>query len=104
MTLPKAADAVPRLVPARGLSAVLDRATRSHSAAVVLPIAFALIAFLPGFFQIPPVDRDEARFAQSSKQMVETGNYVDIHFQGEVRYKKPIGIYWMQAAAVHAGE
>jgi 4-amino-4-deoxy-L-arabinose transferase-like glycosyltransferase len=104
MSLPKVADAVPRLVPARGLSAVLDRATRSHSAAVVLLIAFALIAFLPGFFQIPPVDRDEARFAQSSKQMVETGNYVDIHFQDEVRYKKPIGIYWMQAAAVHAGE
>ena len=31
-----------------------------------------LIAFLPGFFQIPPVDRDEARFAQATKQMLES--------------------------------
>ena len=37
--------------------------------------AVCLIAFLPGFFQIPPVDRDEARFAQATKQMVESGDY-----------------------------
>ena len=61
-------------------------------------------AFLPGFFQIPPVDRDEARFAQATKQMIETGEYVDIRFQDEVRYKKPVGIYWMQAAVVKSGE
>ena len=36
--------------------------------------------------------------------MLETGEYVDIHFQDEVRYKKPVGIYWLQAAAVKAGE
>ena len=65
---------------------------------------FSLIAFLPGFFQIPPVDRDEARFAQATKQMLESGQYIDIHFQDEVRYKKPVGIYWLQAAAVKAGE
>ncbi len=56
--------------------------------------------FLPGFFNIPPIDRDEARFAQATKQMVETGDFVDIRFQDEVRYKKPVGIYWLQAAAV----
>src|SRR5262249_22101906 len=47
-----------------------------------------------------PVDRDEARFAQATKQMVEMGDFVDIRFKDDVRYKKPIGIYWMQAAAV----
>ena len=36
--------------------------------------------------------------------MVETGDYVDIRFQNEVRYKKPVGIYWMQASAVNIGE
>jgi 4-amino-4-deoxy-L-arabinose transferase-like glycosyltransferase len=56
--------------------------------------------FLPGFFNIPAIDRDEARFAQATKQMVETGDFVDIRFQDEVRYKKPVGIYWMQAASV----
>jgi 4-amino-4-deoxy-L-arabinose transferase-like glycosyltransferase len=97
-------DAMPSLAPARGLSALLDRATGSHGRAAALLIVFSLIAFVPGFFQIPPVDRDEARFAQSSKQMMESGEYIDIHFQDEVRYKKPVGIYWLQVAAVEAGE
>ena len=57
-----------------------------------------LVAWLPGFFSLPPLDRDESRFAQASKQMVETGNLVDIRFGVEPRYKKPIGIYWAQAA------
>jgi 4-amino-4-deoxy-L-arabinose transferase-like glycosyltransferase len=97
-------DTAVSLAPARGLSIVLDRATASHARAAAVLVAFCLIAFLPGFFQIPPVDRDEARFAQASKQMIETGEYVDIRFQNEVRYKKPVGIYWLQAAAVKAGE
>jgi 4-amino-4-deoxy-L-arabinose transferase-like glycosyltransferase len=92
------------LRPPRGLSAVLDYASASHRRAAALLVAFCLIAFLPGFFQIPPVDRDEARFAQATKQMLETGQYVDIRFQDEVRYKKPVGIYWLQAVAVKAGE
>ena len=29
--------------------------------------------------------------------MVETGDFVDIRFQDDVRYKKPVGIYWLQA-------
>jgi 4-amino-4-deoxy-L-arabinose transferase-like glycosyltransferase len=92
------------LAPARGLAAALDWACASHRRAAALLLAFALIAFLPGFFQIPPVDRDEARFAQATKQMLETGEYVDIRFQDEVRYKKPVGIYWLQAAAEKTGE
>ena len=97
-------DARQSLAPARGLSGVLDYAGGSHRRVCGLLIVFSLIAFLPGFFQIPPVDRDEARFAQATKQMVESGEYVDIRFQDEVRYKKPVGIYWLQAAAVKAGE
>ena len=65
-----------------------------------LLLAVALLCFLPGFFSIPPIDRDEARFAQATKQMVESGDYVDIRFQDEVRYKKPVGIYWLQAGVV----
>lgn len=88
----------------KGLVALLDFARASHARAVLFLLALSLLAFLPGFFQIPPVDRDEARFAQATKQMVETGDYVDIRFQNEVRYKKPVGIYWLQAAAVKFGE
>jgi len=97
-------EARPSIAPARGLAAALDYAMGSHRRAVALLVAFSLLAFLPGFFQIPPVDRDEARFAQATKQMLETHEYVDIRFQNDVRYKKPVGIYWLQAAAVKAGE
>jgi 4-amino-4-deoxy-L-arabinose transferase-like glycosyltransferase len=97
-------DAQTSARPTRGLAAALDYATASHARAVALLIGFAMLAFLPGFFQIPPVDRDEPRFAQATKQMLETDDYVDIHFQNEVRYKKPVGIYWLQAAAVKTGE
>ena len=90
--------------PARGLSAVLDAAAATHGRAVAILLLVSLFAFLPGFFQIPPVDRDEARFAQATKQMLERSEYVDIRFQDEVRYKKPVGIYWLQVVAVKAGE
>jgi 4-amino-4-deoxy-L-arabinose transferase-like glycosyltransferase len=64
-------------------------------------IVLCLIVQLPGLIMMPVTDRDEARFAQASKQMVETGDYVNINLQDEPRHKKPIGIYWLQAASVH---
>lgn len=59
----------------------------------------ALMVFLPGQSSMPVTDRDEARFAQASRQMAETGDIVDIRFQDAPRHKKPVGIYWAQAAS-----
>ena len=86
----------------RSLKAIVDFAVGSHPRAVALLLLVALLSFLPGFFSIPPIDRDEARFAQATKQMVESGDYIDIRFQDEVRYKKPVGIYWLQSGVVKA--
>jgi len=61
-----------------------------------------LLLYLPGIAAIPPLDRDEARFAQATRQMLETGDFLRIRFQDEARNKKPAGIYWLQAAAVSA--
>ncbi|TIX23507.1 glycosyltransferase family 39 protein [Mesorhizobium sp.] len=66
----------------------------------LLLFLFSLLMTLSGLMSLPPVDRDESRFVQATKQMVETGDYVDIRFQDASRYKKPIGIYWLQSAAV----
>src|ERR1043166_4098405 len=82
---------------------ILAAATASHVRVAAFLVAMSLICFLPGFVNIAPIDRDEARFAQATKQMIESGDYIDIHFQDEVRYKKPVGIYWLQAAAVKVG-
>lgn len=65
---------------------------------VTVLILICLAMYLAGLGAIPPLDRDEARFAQASKQMLETGDYVDIRFQAVPRYKKPVGAYWAQAA------
>jgi 4-amino-4-deoxy-L-arabinose transferase-like glycosyltransferase len=62
-------------------------------------VLLCLIAWLPGFFTLPPLDRDESRFAQATKQMLETGDFVDIHLGAGPRYEKPVGIYWLQAAS-----
>lgn len=93
-------EPVNRTDPGRALARMLDIVAGSHGRAVVFLILVGALFFLPGFFTIPPVDRDEPRFAQATKQMVETGDFVDIRYQDEVRYKKPVGIYWLQAAAV----
>src|ERR1700755_1188899 len=90
--------------PANGLGPVFDFAVASHRRALGVLLLISLCVFLPGFFHIPPVDRDEARFAQATKQMIETGDFVDIRFQDETRYKKPVGIYWLQAAVVEIAE
>jgi len=65
-----------------------------------LLVLLCLGLFLPGIAAMPPLDRDEARFMQASRQMVETGDLLDIRFQDEARNKKPAGIYWLQSAAV----
>src|SRR5215472_4158913 len=87
--------------PTKGSAALFDYAAGSNRRAALVLVVVALLAFLPGFFQIPPVDRDEAYFAQATKQMIETGDYVDIRYQDDVRYRKPVGIYWLQAAVVN---
>src|SRR5579862_3908271 len=59
-----------------------------------------LMLYLPGISAIPPLDRAEPRFAQATRQMLETGDFLNIRFQDEARNQKPAGIYWLQAAAV----
>jgi 4-amino-4-deoxy-L-arabinose transferase-like glycosyltransferase len=63
-------------------------------------LALALLSFWGGLDTLPVQDRDEARYAQASRQMAETGDWVDIRFQDAARHVKPVGVYWMQAATL----
>ncbi len=56
--------------------------------------------YLPGLGPLPATDRDEGRFMQASRQMIETGDLVRIRYMHEARNKKPAGIHWLQAASV----
>ncbi len=67
----------------------------AHPRAVL--VVLCLLMFVPGIATIPPLDRDESRFTQATKQMIETGDFIEIRYQKDARNKKPIGIYWMQA-------
>ena len=60
----------------------------------------AALSAMAGIFTLPPIDRDESRYAQATAQMLETGNYIEINYLDEPRNKKPVGIHWLQAAAV----
>ncbi len=75
--------------------AALQTALTRHPRLALIVLCLAL--WLPGFFNLPPTDRDESRFAQATKQMLETGDFVRIMNGAEPRNRKPIGIYWLQA-------
>ena len=77
---------------------LLDRISRGWAAFIVL-FAIAFGSAAPGVFHLPALDRDESRFAQASKQMLETDDYIRIRYQDELRNKKPAGIHWLQAGS-----
>lgn len=83
------------------LTTAFTALSQFRAVALVCIALVAIGAFTPGFTTIPPIDRDESRFSQATRQMVATGDYVDIRFQNEPRYQKPIGIYWLQSIAVN---
>lgn len=72
---------------------------------VVVRLRFLVLAllcvalYLPGWFTLPPLDRDESRFAQASKQMLETRDFIAIYYHDGFRNKKPAGIHWLQSAS-----
>lgn len=66
----------------------------------LLVILLSCLVLLPGISSIPPVDRDEPRYAVATSQMLASGDFVDIRFQDEQRYLQPAGIYWLQSIAV----
>ncbi len=95
----------PRPEPAPILDQMLDAAPEVLRRRPVLSlVVLCLLLWLPGFFSMPATDRDEARFAQATRQMLDTGDYVRIRFHDEERNKKPVGIHWAQAASVRAVE
>jgi 4-amino-4-deoxy-L-arabinose transferase-like glycosyltransferase len=66
----------------------------------------ALVAIVLAFWwqldSLPLTDVDEGAFSEATREMVASGNYVSPQLDGEPRHDKPILIYWLQAAGVHA--
>lgn len=64
---------------------------------LILTGLFSIFLYWPGITQLPPMDRDASRFAQATKQMLETGCYSVPYFQECRRTRKPLGIYHLQS-------
>jgi 4-amino-4-deoxy-L-arabinose transferase-like glycosyltransferase len=63
-------------------------------------VFFAVLALaLPQAALLPLLDRDEPRFAEASREMLQTVNFIVPMFNGAPRYAKPPLIYWAQAAS-----
>ncbi len=61
---------------------------------------FAGLAFhLIGTWGLPLIDRDEPRFAEASREMIERHDYVVPYFNNQFRFDKPPLTYWAQIAS-----
>jgi 4-amino-4-deoxy-L-arabinose transferase-like glycosyltransferase len=73
----------------------------------VKSINYALLVFgcvvfhILGTWSLPLIDRDEPRFAEASREMIQRGNYVVPYFNNQLRLDKPPLTYWAQVASYH---
>ncbi len=57
------------------------------------------IAFLWNLGNTGLIDETEPLFAEASRQITVTGDWITPYFNGVTRFDKPILIYWCQAIA-----
>jgi len=62
-------------------------------------LLISLVLLLAGNWILPLTDRDETRFAEASREMLQRGDFVVPWFNGAWRFDKPILIYWCQSAS-----
>jgi len=72
-----------------------------------VPVQYAILFFgcvlfhILGTWSLPLIDRDEPRFAEASREMIERGNYIVPYFNNQLRLDKPPLTYWAQVASYH---
>jgi 4-amino-4-deoxy-L-arabinose transferase-like glycosyltransferase len=64
-----------------------------------LPWIFGLY-FLVTLSAAPLFDLDEGAFSSATMEMLKRGDFLTTYMGGELRFDKPILIYWLQAASV----
>ncbi len=79
---------------------IASNIARSPRRAIGLALLAAALLYFLGNAAIPLWDRDEPRYAQTSRQMLQSHNWVVPTFLDQPRSEKPPLIYWCQAAAM----
>jgi 4-amino-4-deoxy-L-arabinose transferase-like glycosyltransferase len=71
------------------------------------PAKYAILFFgcvlfhILGTWSLPLIDRDEPRFAEASREMIERGNYIVPYFNNQLRLDKPPLTYWAQVSSYY---
>jgi 4-amino-4-deoxy-L-arabinose transferase-like glycosyltransferase len=65
---------------------------------VLLVTALCLVTFFAGLGRSAIGDADEAFYAQSAREMVDSGDWITPHYNYEHRFQKPVFFYWLVAA------
>jgi 4-amino-4-deoxy-L-arabinose transferase-like glycosyltransferase len=73
-------------------------AARPQAASMAL-LLLCLAVYLPGFVRLPAVDRTEAIYAETTRDMVARGDWADPRFGSAVHQYRPIGTFWAQAVS-----
>ncbi len=60
------------------------------------------ISFFWGLGEIPLFDLDEGAFSAATWEMLQRRDFITTYLNGELRFDKPILIYWLQALSVSA--
>ena len=58
-----------------------------------------LLFHVAGTWSLPLIYRDEPRFAEASREMLERGDYIVPYFNNQFRFDKPPLTYWFQIAS-----
>jgi 4-amino-4-deoxy-L-arabinose transferase-like glycosyltransferase len=77
-----------------------DARRRRDRLRIIILLLAASVIYLIGNASVPLWDRDEPRYAQTSRQMLRSGDWIVPRLLDEVRTAKPIFIYWCQAGAM----
>ncbi len=77
------------------LSAHLKSAIRNFA----LLFAGCVLFHIAGTWSLPLIDRDEPRFAEASREMIDRGDYIVPYFNNQLRLDKPPLTYWAQAVS-----
>ncbi|MFM2118552.1 MAG: hypothetical protein RL722_20, partial [Pseudomonadota bacterium] len=62
--------------------------------------AALLLVCLLGLGRAPLFDVDEGAFSEASREMVTSGDWLHTTLNGNDRFDKPIGVYWLQASSL----
>jgi len=79
--------------------AILSSGLKSINYALLF---FGCVLFhILGTWSLPLIDRDEPRFAEASREMIERADYVVPYFNNQPRLDKPPLAYWAQVVSYH---